>query len=177
MELREVKQRFFALRNGLLADMLRKQCMLPHRVIFGLNLPQIKEIATSIGGADASLAAQLWADADCRESRLLAAMVCPPSPEALSWLTEVNSVEEADVICHRLLRRCPGALEAASEAANADEPLTRYAALRLLLNLLPDPPAEKIASHAVETMKFHPLTDAIARQIRSELTTSHAETL
>jgi len=167
MQLREVKQQFFALRNGLLADMLRKQCALSQRVIFGLNLPQIRDIALR-AGEDADLADELWADADCRESRLLAPMVRPADDGALAWLCEVRTVEEADVLCHRLLRRCPGACRAACRAVADERPLVRYAALRLLLNLLPGAAAE--AARAVDAVSFHPLTDSVVRQLRSELT-------
>ena len=166
MELREVKQQFFALRNGLLADMLRKQCQLTQKVIFGLNLPQIRDIALR-AGEDAELASRLWADVDCRESRLLAPMVRPADAGALAWLGEVLTVEEADVVCHRLLCRCPGALDAARAALADERPLVRYAALRLLLNLLPA--AAPAAAEAVATVPFHPLTDAVVRQLRSEL--------
>lgn len=163
MELREVKQRFFTFRNGLLADMLRKQCQTPHKLIFGLNLPQIKGIAAEIG-TDAQLAEQLWRDADCRESRLLAPMVQPPCPEVLSWMMEVRSVEEADVVCHSLLRKCPEALEAAVATAESDDPLARYCALRLLMNLMPQ--AASVAVAVIDKVPFHHLTDAVVRQIR-----------
>ena len=166
MTLRDVKQRFFALRNGLLADMMRKQCATPHKLIFGLNLPQIKAIAAE-AGTDPMLAAELWADADCRESRLLAPMLLPAGPDALPMLSETRTPEEADILCHSLLRRCPGAEEAAHKALADPQPLVRYGALRLLLNLMP---ASRAAlQEAVDTVPFHPLTDAVVRQIRSEL--------
>lgn len=166
MELRDVKQRFFALRNGLLAEMMRKQCASPHKLIFGLNLPQIKGIAAE-AGTDAALGAQLWADTDCRESRLLAPMLLPADAGALRMLTETLTPEEADILCHSLLRRCPGAEQAAIEALPSQEALVRYGALRLLLNLLP---ASRAAlAEAAGSVPFHPLTDAIVRQIQSEL--------
>ena len=43
-----VKRRFFAMRNGVIADVLRKGGS-PFRTIFGLNLPQIAEIAADTG--------------------------------------------------------------------------------------------------------------------------------
>ena len=39
-----IKRRFFAMRNGIIADTLRK-AGLDYRMIFGLNLPQVVEIA------------------------------------------------------------------------------------------------------------------------------------
>lgn len=166
MTLRDVKQRFFALRNGLLADMLRKQCSTPHKLIFGLNVPQLKEIAAE-AGKDAPLAAELWADADCRESRLLAPMICPASPDAFAMMSEVRTTEEADLLCHSLLRHCPGAVEAARTALGHSSPTVRYCALRLLMNLMPA--CRTAASAAIEGLPPHPLTDAAARQIRLEL--------
>lgn len=164
MELRDIKFRFFTLRNGLLADMLRKQMVSTHKLIFGLNLPQIKEIAKD---ADPKFAHELWAEKDCRESRLLAPMLMEPTAEALEMLKEMQTPEEADVACHSLLRRCPGATEAAMEAAGSDEPMTRYAGLRLLMNLMPG--AAQTAACIVENIPFHPMTDGVVRQLRQEL--------
>lgn len=166
MTSREVRQEMFTFRNGLLADMLRKQCALPYRVIFGLNVPQLKAIAAK-AGEDAELARELWADTECREARLLGAMVCPPSADALDWLDEVLTVEEADILCHSLLRRCPGAASKAAEALRSSEPLVRYGALRLILNLMP---AERqLAERAVAEIEFHPMTDGLVRRLRQEI--------
>ncbi len=162
----EVRRQFFTFRNGLLADMLRKQAQLPQKVIFGLNLPQLREIAAQCG-EDEALALELWADTDCREARLLATMLRKPSAKALDWLDEVFTVEEADVVCHRLLRRCPGAANKAREGLASDNPMVRYAALRLILNLLPE--EKELANQALNTLEFHPLTDGIARQLRRQL--------
>lgn len=164
MELREVKQRFFTFRNGLLADMLRKQCQTPHKLIFGLNVPQIKAIAAEIGH-DSDLAVALWADADCRESRLLAPMIGEPCGDVLEWLNDVRSVEEADVLCHSLLRHCPGAVDAAIAASQSPVPLIRYASLRLLMNLMPQAASKALA--VADNIPFHYLTDAVVRQIRA----------
>ncbi len=40
----EIKQRLYAMRNGVIADSLRNAGS-PYRSIFGLNLPQLTEIA------------------------------------------------------------------------------------------------------------------------------------
>lgn len=42
-----VKRRFFAMRNGALAEQMRSRG-LTYRINFGLNLPQIKEIAADV---------------------------------------------------------------------------------------------------------------------------------
>lgn len=162
MEFNEVKRQFFAYRNGLLADMLRKQTFDSHRLIFGLNLPQLMEIANQIG-TDEALAKALWADVDCRESRLLAPMVCPRNVSGLSWLSDVTTPEEADILCHRLLRHQPGALDAAIKLAKSEEPLKRYSAMRLLLNLMPE--SAPLATALAKKFVNDPLTKGIANQI------------
>ena len=75
MTIKEIRQQFYTFRNGIIADTLRKAGD-PHRIIFGLNLPQITDIARLIG-LDASLARELWADTSCREAQLLAPMIMP----------------------------------------------------------------------------------------------------
>lgn len=164
MEFREAKQQFFALRNGLLADTLRKQCALPYKLIFGLNVIQLREIAAQ-AGKDAGLAKQLWADSDCRESRLLAPMV-KPEPD-LQWLAEVRTPEEADILCHASLRCHPDAETAAAEAVRSDNPMIRYAGIRLLLNLLPS--STETARKVLESLPADTLTAGIARQLSQEL--------
>ena len=167
MELKEVKQQFFALRNGLLADNLRKQASLPHKLIFGLNIIQLRTLAAQIG-KDADLAAALWADTNCRESRLLAPMI-QPEPQA-EWLAEVRTPEEADILCHASLRNHPRALELVQETALSPEPLLQYSALRLLLNLLPsNPDAPRTARQLLRTLTPHPLTRPIFAQLTEEL--------
>lgn len=166
MTLREAKQQFFALRNGLLADMLRKQGVAQHKMIFGLNVVQLRQIADETG-RNAELAAELWADKNCRESRLLAPMVHPIEQSAFAMMHEVQTVEEADILCHRLLRLCSEALNAAKEALGSDVPLTRYCALRLLLNLLPD--SADAAREAIKSVPSNPVTDAVVRQLQLEL--------
>ena len=58
MELKDIKQQFFTYRNGMLADRLREagDC---HKVIFGLNLPQIVDIAR-MAGCNKALAEELF---------------------------------------------------------------------------------------------------------------------
>lgn len=107
-----IKKQFFAFRNGIVADALRKQ--FPYEVVFGLQVPQIAEIARSLQPS-MELADALWADKKVRESRLLATYLFPianVSPErALTLATEVNTTEEADMLAFRLLKRLPFAKE------------------------------------------------------------------
>lgn len=138
MELKDVKQQFFAYRNGMLADRLREAGD-GHSVIFGLNLPQIVDIAKQIG-ADRELSEQLWANDTTRESRLIAPMIYPVAEfskeTAKNWIDAVENTEVADVLCHRLLKYTAYAETLCSEYSEKDNDLLRYLAYRLALNLL-----------------------------------------
>lgn len=141
-----IKRRFYAMRNGLLADQLRRAGS-PYKIIFGLNVPQLKEIAAEFAG-DAGLLEFLRGDVRCRESRLIAPMLADVSgltaADAAAWLASAESLEEADILSHSLLRRHPQAariavtvlsatLCAGAKATPLD--LKRYGALRLLGHL------------------------------------------
>lgn len=143
-----------AMRNGVVADALRRSGAAPHRLVFGVNLPQLMEIARE-AGHDPELAAQLWADTQCRESRLLATMIgLEVGPEAMD---AVQSAEEADMLCMKVLRH--------QQDVRIDlegDSLHRYAALRLLQYV--DPKAA-IAAARDEIKRHDPLTRILANQI------------
>ena len=131
--LQAIKHRFYAMRNGIVADTLRRAGA-EYRVIFGVNLPQLKEIASDIG-YDAVLARELWANVSTRESVLLAPMIMPAEEftidEARRWVASAPSVEAVDVLCLRLLGRMPFAAQIAEECLVSDSRIMQYAAMRL----------------------------------------------
>lgn len=170
--MQKVKRRFFAMRNGVIADTLRRGGH-PCRMIFGLNLPQISEIAAETGFSKA-LALELWADRRTRESLLLAPMVYPAgemAPEtAREWMQSVPAAEVADVLCHRLLRRLPFAFGLAVEEAGDADPMARYTALRLMRNLLNRGNASEICRYAeAELDRGEGLTRALCLNIIDEI--------
>lgn len=149
-KMQNIKRRFFALRNGDIAAVLRKSGS-PYRIIFGLQLPQIVEVASATG-TDAEMAERLWANDSTRESRLMAPMVADRtefSPaDAKRWIASLMSVEETDILCHRLLRHLSFAPELVEEfAADGNDDMRRYLALRLARNLVYTRPelARKVA--------------------------------
>ena len=73
--MKDIKKEFFAFRNGITADILRKAGM-PYKIIFGLQVPQIAQIARG-HKPDMELADRLWNDTEVRESRLLATYLFP----------------------------------------------------------------------------------------------------
>ena len=163
-DLQKVKRHFFAMRNGIIADTLRKAGS-HFRIIFGLNLPQIVEIASATPHT-ASLARELWRNTSTRESMLLAPMLFPhdemTEAEAAAWIDGIPEPEVADVLCHRLLRHLVFAPVLMRRAAGGDTDIQRYTSLRLGLNILRQHPSEVLDVAA----KFpeHPL----AVQIRDE---------
>lgn len=166
-----VKRQFFALRNGVIADTIRKATGC-YKIIFGLNLPQLNEIAASIGRDD-SLGDMLWENKSTRESLMLAPMLMTPESfpkeKAAQWASEVTSPEVADILCHKLLRHTPYALELAEELAADSRPMTRYTAIRLLFNLLPNSSevAKKVCEREIELSNSETLS--IARRLLDEL--------
>ncbi|MCI6894891.1 MAG: DNA alkylation repair protein [Bacteroidales bacterium] len=137
-EERFVRKQFFAYRNGMLAESMRNAGNV-HSMIFGLNLHQIVEIAAGVT-QDAALAESLWSDTKCREARLFAPMVMPREAlaenDAVRWCDSVADYEEADVLCHRLLRYEPYAQDLVETYRTSGDGLKRYLAYRLMLNLL-----------------------------------------
>lgn len=136
--LQQLKKEFFAYRNGVVAEQL-KAADDPHQVIMGCQLADVIAI-TSRYEKNVRLAQALWDDNQHRECRLAATMLYPiedfDMATALSWCNSVESVEIADVLCHRLLRHLNYAPQLWHQLRNSDMPMTRYTALRLLLNLL-----------------------------------------
>lgn len=139
-KMRKIKHLFMTYRNGIISDTLRKAGM-PYGVIFGLQIPQISEIAR-IFASDAELARHLWEDKDVRESRLLACRLFPENTpshdEALRMMLDVRTREEADYLAFALLRHrsYSADLIAAIEAMHLpEESLNLYAANALRRNI------------------------------------------
>lgn len=125
--MKDIKHLFFTYRNGAVADTLRRYG-LPHKVIFGLEIPRIAEIARTFSPS-LDLAERLWADSDVRESRLLATYLFPldeVTPTlALRLAGEVRSQEEADMLAFRILKRIPHPeqiLQSLQERASIEAP-------------------------------------------------------
>lgn len=133
-----IKKEFFAYRNGIIAQKLRAAGD-PHTTIMGCQLADVITI-TSRYEKNAELAQALWNNVNHRECRMAATMLYPiedfKMETALAWCENVESVEIADVLCHRLLRHLPYANELWQQLLRCDKMLTRYTAWRLLLNLL-----------------------------------------
>lgn len=169
-DMQAVKRRFFAMRNGILADTMRKGGS-TFKIIFGLNLPQIVDIAKEIG-TDTTLGRQLWENRTTRESRLLAPMIMSTSEftadEIMEMCNGIDDIELADIFCHRFLRHYPTALSIARRLSTSDRTLNRYLALRLMFNLLDRYPAEAKELAKNEAEFGDKLTRNLALRLLSE---------
>lgn len=134
---RSIKKEFLTYRNGIVAETLRK-AGLDYKLIFGLQLPQISQIALRLPHIP-ELAQALWDDSSVRESRLLACYLFDPGyidmQKAISLANEVNNSEEADILSFRLLKRLPSAADLAESLEDGTTPQTRYCAKALRRNL------------------------------------------
>lgn len=132
--MQQIKRRFFAMRNGLVADTLRRAGS-PFKIIFGLNIPQITEIANEFG-KDSILAHRLWQNKTTRESMLIAPMMMTTDnitmDDGLRMVLESPSSEIIDSLCHKLLRHLPFSLDLAMTLSESDNDMARYASMRIL---------------------------------------------
>ena len=172
--MQNVKQRFFALRNGMTADTLRRAGS-TYRIIFGLNVPQIRQVAEAFGMPNDALAAELWANTSTRESRLMAPMLADPSrmslSDALEWVaTATAQVEELDMLCHSLLRKSAHVDALIARLSGEPESHRRYVALRLAFGRVADDPEGAADLARAEIDRHDPFTTAVARLLLAEAT-------
>lgn len=170
-DMQKVKRAFFTMRNGALADNMRRQGA-NYRIIFGVNLPQLIEIARETPH-DATLAQALWDNKTTRESMLLAPMIYPieqfSNDTARKWVAETPSAEVADILCHRLLRHTEFADTLADEILSSDSDIQRYTALRLKFNRLPHNIKKVLAQAQAELSRNCPLTISICHSLINEI--------
>lgn len=136
-DMQRVKRRFFAMRNGAVADSMRKSGA-SYRIIFGLNLPQITEIAREFG-INRDLALNLRNNTSTRESMLLAPMIFPSGEltqeVAWEWLRTAPTTEVVDVACLKLIKKLDKPAPLLEKLSQSNESLMRYSAIRTLVVL------------------------------------------
>lgn len=129
--------------NGVMAQSLRERG-LKYRLIFGVELPRLKEIAAGYPKSH-DLAQSLWKE-DIRECRILAGYLQPVDtfyPEIADiWLEQMHDTELVDYTCMNLFRHLPYASEKAFQWMAAEPVLTQYCGFRLMCHLLSRPGAE-----------------------------------
>lgn len=134
---KQIRHQFFVYRNGMLADTLRDAGN-THKLIFGLNIPQIVNIANQYK-QDAAVATELWNSSEARECRLIAPMLYPvkelDEETASTWISQIEDIEIADNMCHKLLRKVPFTTSLCERFSSGSH-LERYTMLRLAINML-----------------------------------------
>ncbi len=124
MQLNEVKQWFRSYMDGTVAESMRQKG-LSYRVIWGISIIHLQEMAKEIG-QDEALARQLWKE-DCRECKILATLVMPHDSmtidETRQWVATLSTKETAQWLAFNLVRHLPFAKEWAEEAQNSNNTL------------------------------------------------------
>lgn len=171
-DLQNIKRRFFALRNGVVADVYRRAGS-PYKIVFGLSVVEIREVAKATG-LNENLARLLHENSSTRESRLIAPLLMPAEKftpeEAYQWLSTVMSAEEADILCNSLLRNVEGMQKAAESLFQADDStdLQRYAAVRMMAVLVYSFPKEALRIAEKELSRKCKLTYSAASLVADE---------
>ena len=134
--IREIKSKFRLFMNGVISQSLREKG-LQYRLIFGIELPRIKEIAAQYE-PDHELAQALWKE-DIRECKILAAYLQPVEsfyPEIADiWLEQIHNTELADYVCMALFRRLPYASQKAFQWIASEDRMAVYTGFRLITHL------------------------------------------
>lgn len=166
-DIQSIKRHLFAFRNGIIADTLRRGGS-PYKIIFGLNLPQIKEVAAAIG-KNRIIADTLWNNVSTRESRLIAPMIFPEEEMtihlALEWIASTTDRETIDMLCHNLLRKLPFADELITRLAADESDTNRYTAMRLMLAFANQNPQKASELAEQELTRQCDMTKPLAMQI------------
>ena len=133
---REIKSKLRLFMNGVLSQSLREKG-LKYRLIFGVELPRLKEIASGYEQSH-ELAQALWKE-DIRECKILAGYLQPSNtfdPELADfWMESVHNIELADYLCMILFRRLPYASQKAFEWIASGERMKMYTGFRLMSHL------------------------------------------
>lgn len=161
-----IKRLFFAMRNGIIADNLKENGS-PYERIFGLNLPQLSEIAKNTGFNN-ELALQLRDDSRTRESQLLSSMLINPDDvnedRAIDWLRAMRTQEAIDVLCLKLIRKLNNPDKIAEMCLAYEDILMKYACLRILWNIYINYPRQ-----SMEIIKSASFSDERLRKIADDL--------
>jgi 3-methyladenine DNA glycosylase AlkD len=122
--------------NGVLSQSLREKG-LQYRLIFGIELPRLREIAAGYE-PNHELAQALWKE-DIRECKILAGYLQPSNtfdPELADfWMESVHNTELADYLSMILFRRLPYASQKAFEWIASGERMKMYTGFRLMSHL------------------------------------------
>ena len=134
---RQIKAQLRLFMNGVLSQSLREKG-LQYRLIFGVELPRLREIAANYE-PNHELAQALWKE-DIRECKILAAYLQPTdtfdSELADFWMESIHNTELADYVCMALFRRLPYASQKAFQWMASETRIEVYTGFRLMTHLI-----------------------------------------
>lgn len=134
---RQIKAQLRLFMNGVLSQSLREKG-LQYRLIFGVELPRLREIAANYE-PNHELAQALWKE-DIRECKILAAYLQPTdtfdSELADFWMESIHNTELADYVCMALFRRLPYASQKAFQWMASETRMEVYTGFRLMTHLI-----------------------------------------
>lgn len=135
----QIKKEFYSLRNGLVATAIKSEYP-EGTMIFGLMIPQIKQIASNYK-KDLQLASLLRNDSNVRESRLLSFYLLPledlDKELAKEIIRNLISIQEGEIFAHSVLRHLDYAPDILKEMSkeNSDNKFSVYCLKMLKMNL------------------------------------------
>ncbi len=136
-QVRFVKRSLHGMMNGPVSASMREKG-LTYKVNFGVELPRLREFATSLPHTY-ELASALWKE-DIRECRILAGLLMPAekfdSELADVWVEQMRFAEEAECTVMNLFVHLKDASDKAFEWMAAEQPLTQVCGYLLLARLL-----------------------------------------
>jgi len=107
-QLKEIKTQLRLSMNGAISQSMREKGLV-YKLNFGVELPRIKELASTYE-KDHSLAQALWKE-DIRECKILAGLLQPVDsffPEIADiWVERIENVEIAELTCMNLFQHLP----------------------------------------------------------------------
>ena len=121
-----IRKDFYRFRNGAVVESL-KNSGTPYAYVFGLLLPQLKEVARNYP-KDIDLARALWEEKDCREFRLLSLYLLPleilNKDDISIFINDIRTIEEAELLPFKVLRNLSYANEILNDLKNYSSELT-----------------------------------------------------
>lgn len=122
--------------NGIASTSMRQRG-LSYKINFGLQISQIKELASNYN-PDTELASLLWKE-DTRELKILATLLYPIAvftrEDANKWVSEVSNQEIREQVSLNLFQNLPFAKELAEEWGQSEDQSIRATGYWLLVRL------------------------------------------
>ena len=133
MDIKEIKQSFRLMMNGVTAQSMRDKGS-DYHVNWGAPLPMLRAKAKEIG-KDYHLAIELWKE-DVRECKILATMVMPaeemPAEVVDIWMEQTRTQEMAEMASFNLYRFLPFAADKAYQWIASDKALYQLCGFSVL---------------------------------------------